>query len=197
MRYRSPRHITHLSSRTPDGLSWRVSGAVAFYPRSSGLRFISSRPPPTTGATAQDIPHPVPSPSARKPKVDLRPGPVKPPKSSPDASPATQSAVPPNPAPESIPSVSPSKADVSASSSSSAQKNSVIETAKEDLYDASKHGILAPPPENASWVGKLWHQGKELFVRSPEPNPCALMNRAPEILLERREAHQHEPPTRA
>jgi len=42
-------------------------------------------------------------------------------------------------------------------------KPNPIEIAKEDLQSATAHGILVPPPANASWAGKLLHQGKELF----------------------------------
>ena len=56
----------------------------------------------------------------------------------------------------------------------------MIEAAKEDYYDASQHGILAPPPEGASWVRKLYHQGKELFVCFSPLCLCASTNPAPQ-----------------
>lgn len=40
---------------------------------------------------------------------------------------------------------------------------SAIQTAIEDMRNAAQHGILAPPPENAGRVRRLWHQAKELF----------------------------------
>ncbi len=70
----------------------------------------------------------------------------------------------------------------------------MIEVAKEDYEEASKHGILAPPPADASWAGKLFHQAKELFVRARlldilfTHSPYYLFS---EILLEWREANQY------
>ena len=40
----------------------------------------------------------------------------------------------------------------------------MVETTKKDIRDAAAHGVLAPPPEGASWAGRLFHQAKELFV---------------------------------
>ena len=139
---------------------------VALYPPVCGSRFISSRPPPSTKTITKDIPHPVSSSSARKHKVDLRPGPVKPPKSQSESHAAPQPPLSTHPAPEPAPTTSQTVSDASTSTSASTQSGSVIQTAKEDYDDASQHGILAPPPENASWAGRLWHQAKELFVRS-------------------------------
>jgi len=45
----------------------------------------------------------------------------------------------------------------------------IVETAKLDYGEAARHGILAPPPADASKIGKLWHQAKEYFVRSSQP----------------------------
>ena len=45
----------------------------------------------------------------------------------------------------------------------------IVESAKIDYGEASRHGILAPPPADASRIGKLWHQAKEYFVCSTEP----------------------------
>jgi LETM1 and EF-hand domain-containing protein 1 len=39
----------------------------------------------------------------------------------------------------------------------------VTETAKHDLEEAFKNGVLAPPPPNAIWFKRLFHQAKELF----------------------------------
>ncbi|KAI0743909.1 hypothetical protein C8Q80DRAFT_1272536 [Daedaleopsis nitida] len=142
-------------------MTWRISGAVATHPpRCPGVRFVSNGPQPAADPTTKDIPHPVSSSSARKHKVDLRPGPVKPPRASSDSSapPAT-----PLPTTSDAPTTSQPPTNASSTSSASSEPSSVIETAKEDYYDASQHGILAPPPENASWAGKLWHQAKELF----------------------------------
>ena len=45
----------------------------------------------------------------------------------------------------------------------------LVESAKIDYGEASRHGILAPPPADASKIGKLWHQAKEYFVCSGKP----------------------------
>jgi len=56
------------------------------------------------------------------------------------------------------------KATLNAPSSSiEPVKSSPIDIAKEDIQSATAHGILIPPPANASWTRKLLHQGKELF----------------------------------
>ncbi|RPD78374.1 hypothetical protein L226DRAFT_531719 [Lentinus tigrinus ALCF2SS1-7] len=157
-RYR-PRHI-HLSSRAPDGLSWRFSGAVAVYRPCVGVRYIASR---TTGESpAKDIPLTVPATSPKKHKVELRPGPVKPQKASSEATSIPPPSATLSAAPESSTATPHAPSDASKSHVST-HPESVIETAKEDYFDASQHGILAPPPEGASWVRKLYHQGKELF----------------------------------
>ena len=195
LRFR-PRHI-HLSPsvRIADGASWRVSGSPAVYPR--GSRFVSTAPQPPTGPASKDVPPPVPTASPRKHKVELRPAPVKPPKPSSEAPPsptASERAA--------------SSASVSESSSTPPGElepphdaipahpdHSVIQTAKDDYYDASKHGILKPPPADASWAGRLLHQGKELFVRTIHLVLGTPVNLAPEILLEWHQAHQREPET--
>ncbi|TBU22845.1 hypothetical protein BD311DRAFT_769649 [Dichomitus squalens] len=162
VRFRA-RHV-HLSTRARDGVSWRVSGAVAVYSR--GSRCVSTTPPPPTSSVAKDVPPPAPGAAPRKPKVDLRPGPVKPPKAYPEPSAsqkASESAATSlSSGSESIP-TPPGGVPPLPSGTVTEIDHSVIQTAKEDYYDASKHGILKPPPEDASWVGKLYHQAKELF----------------------------------
>ncbi|KAL1942708.1 hypothetical protein VTO73DRAFT_4948 [Trametes versicolor] len=158
----SSRNIT-LSVRTLDGSSWRSSGPVAIYPFAS--RFVSTTPPPTTVSTSKEIPPTVPGSAPRKHKVELRPGPVKPTKSS-DSAPASTSPSASSAASavsEHTPSTSQSTSEGSTSTTSSTHAHGVIEVAKEDYEEASKHGILTPPPADASWAGKLFHQAKELF----------------------------------
>ncbi|KAI0717228.1 hypothetical protein C8T65DRAFT_641772 [Cerioporus squamosus] len=156
-----PRHL-HLSSRTPVGLSWRISGAVAVYQPCPGARHVATRTTSTAETPAKDAPTPVPASTTRKHKVDLRPAPVKPPKASPEATSVPAPAATSSTASSPSPTLSQAPPDASKSQVST-HPNSVIETVKEDFYDASKHGILAPPPEGAGWVRKLYHQGKELF----------------------------------
>ena len=173
-----PRHV-HLSARIVDGAAWRVSGSLAVYPR--GSRFVSTTPPPPTISTAKDASPSVTNAAPRKHKVDLRPGPVKPPKapSEPASSPnASERAA--SPASVSETTSAPSGEPETAHDSIPTQPDhSVFQTAKEDYYDASKHGILTAPPADASWIGRLWHQGKELFVRSLSPPRDAPMNSCP------------------
>ncbi|RDX50026.1 hypothetical protein OH76DRAFT_1402873 [Lentinus brumalis] len=159
-RYR-PRHL-HTSSRTRDALSWRFSGAVAVHHPCAGVRYIATRTTSTVESPAKDAPTVVPASTARKHKVDLRPAPLKPQKTSPEATSVPAPAATSSAASE--PSATSSQAPPESSNTQvSTHPNSLIETVKEDLYDASKHGILVPPPEGASWVRKLYHQGKELF----------------------------------
>ncbi|TFY67236.1 hypothetical protein EVJ58_g1752 [Rhodofomes roseus] len=131
----------------------KSSGAFVAYPLSARLLSTSTPPPGTT--KPGDAKPPIQNASTSKPKVQLRPAPVKPGK---------PSAVPAEPVVAST--TSPSAAaqkTASEATSSPTQAESVIEATKHDLEDAAQHGILAPPPEGASWVGKLWHQAKELF----------------------------------
>ncbi|KAI9066620.1 hypothetical protein FKP32DRAFT_1589494 [Trametes sanguinea] len=152
----SSRHI-YLSAHVLEGSSWRTT---ALY--TPGSRFLSTNPPPTVEPSSKEAPHVVPSSSTRKPKVELRPGPVKPPKATSDATPTSASPASSSSSLEEPPATS--HPSTSSSHSDSANPvHTVIEVAKEDYQEASKHGILAPPPPNASWAGKLFHQAKELF----------------------------------
>ena len=106
---------------------------------------------PTPKTTRSDLPHLQPA-SPRKQKIELRPAPVK-------ASPQNQTTIP----------------TVKTSGTTDTNKDTknadgpvpepgIVETAKIDYNEASMHGILAPPPPDASKIGKLWHQAKEYFV---------------------------------
>jgi LETM1 and EF-hand domain-containing protein 1 len=98
--------------------------------------------------------HPVPQ---RKQKVELRPGPVK----ALSVNQTTASAV-----------AAPSSADVEKGTKNATDpvpRPGLVESAKIDYGEASRHGILAPPPADASKIGKLWHQAKEYFVCPSEP----------------------------
>lgn len=141
---------------------------------------------------------PAPPPSAKgKPKVDLRPGPVK----------ALDGA------PSKIPSATHSNALVSSGSQAQAEslhstklpvlsttsmsavqkggkeqlnpltdatakpeaQPSIMEVAKRDIDEAARHGILAPPPPDAGFARRLFHQAKELFVRTSQSS-CLVCN---------------------
>ncbi|KAF9484466.1 hypothetical protein BDN70DRAFT_872480 [Pholiota conissans] len=109
-------------------------------------------PPPTPPPTAAKLPAgdqpPLPLPPHKKPKLDLRPAPVKPKPPSPPASapppPTTASTTPQTSAPHHVP-ATPSLSEAS-------------KEAKHDIEDAEAHGILAPPPLNANWVQRTLHQ---------------------------------------
>ncbi|KAF9451264.1 hypothetical protein P691DRAFT_796989 [Macrolepiota fuliginosa MF-IS2] len=77
----------------------------------------------------------------RKPKVGLRPGPVK----------------PPPPRPSTL-----SAHHLTSPSSTPPPLNEVKETAKRDIEEAEAHGILTPPPPNANWFKRTVHKGIQL-----------------------------------
>ena len=126
------------------------------YPQRLLLSARSLSTPPSTVTKSKDASttHTIP-PIPPKHKVELRPGPVKPPiapsnlhspklKESPttDTSPQFQST-----------------------SSTAKSYETISETMEEDMKYAYIHGILARPPPDAGKLARLWHQAKELFVR--------------------------------
>jgi hypothetical protein len=126
------------------------------------LASTSTRPP----TTDKDAP-PTPLPS-RKPKVELRPGPVKPRSTNSPSSPATS--------PKHEEAVI-AKADAAKAHAYTAGKAveqmSTIETMKFDVKDAMRRGIMASPPAGAGTFGNIWHQMKEVFVRHSHTRCCA------------------------
>ncbi|KAI0674838.1 hypothetical protein C8Q78DRAFT_1182760 [Trametes maxima] len=155
----SSRNIS-ISIRTLNGSPCKYSGtlSLALHPR-----FVSTTPPPTTGSLSKDTPPTASGTAARKHKVELRPGPVKPPKVSSETTPAPVSPAPSTSVSEHTPAAAHTSAEGSAHPHATTPVAHVIEVAQEDYQEASKHGILAPPPPNASWAGRLFHQAKELF----------------------------------
>lgn len=112
-----------------------------------------STPPPTTSESKDTSnPHTIP-PAPLKPKVELRPGPIKPP-----IAPATQSSKG-----KKLPTTNP-LAQPQPISSTAKPSNIIVESMKEDLKQAYIHGVLARPPPGAGKIATLWHQAKELFV---------------------------------
>lgn len=111
---------------------------------------------PTSKPTGPHLSHPHPAPQ-RKPKIELRPGPLK-------ATSANQTAA------TTIPASAPADVEKGANAASDPiPQPGVVESAKIDYGEAARHGILAPPPADASKIGRLWHQAKEYFVRSNTP----------------------------
>ncbi|KAF9792967.1 LETM1-like protein-domain-containing protein [Thelephora terrestris] len=104
----------------------------------------------TPKATSPDTPN-LQSVSPRKHKVELRPGPVK---TLPSNHTTTSTAAAPG-----TPDVGKNEKSVS----DPVPEPGIVETVKIDYSEASKHGILAPPPADASKIGRLWHQAKEYF----------------------------------
>ena len=120
-------------------------------------RFFST--PPTTTSKSKDASdaHTIASPV--KAKVELRPGPIKPPITPSSAHlPKAKKPLATNPLPQ--PQSTPT-------SPTSTPPNAIAETMKEDLKQAYIHGVLARPPPNAGKIATLWHKAKELFVREP------------------------------
>jgi hypothetical protein len=111
--------------------------------------------PPTTTSESKDAPSPhTIHPTPHKAKVELRPGPIKPP-IAPSSSQSSKTKKSPTTDPSSQPHLT---------SSTSKPSNIVAETMKEDMKQAYIHGVLARPPQGAGKVATLWHQAKELFV---------------------------------
>ena len=139
---------------------------------------------PTPKDTRPDLSQ-LQSVTPRKQKIELRPGPVK---ASSVNQPTTSTATAPSPADV--------EKDVK-NASDPVPRPGLVESAKIDYGEASRHGILAPPPADASKIGKLWHQAKEYFVRSCEPitrHPNA-QRRFVEILSKGLKARQYPPKT--
>ncbi|GLB37235.1 putative LETM1-like protein [Lyophyllum shimeji] len=86
----------------------------------------------------------------RKQKLDLRPAPIKPSKSSTiSATHVPTKPTAPLPQPSAKPSPPPSL-------------KTVKEEANRDIEDAEAHGILKPPPPDADWFRRTLHKGIEL-----------------------------------
>ncbi|KAF8584803.1 hypothetical protein K439DRAFT_1633200 [Ramaria rubella] len=158
------------------------------YVNAPTTRPYSTLPPPPKPKPA---PHTVPPSTTttvpRKPKVDLRPAPKTLPTDNANARP------PRPPVSQSTSTARPSATPTSASTSTTAATNppttsthftppstspsspnlnptptpdptpSPLKAAQQDLLDATRHGILAPPPAGASLPGRLWHNFKQLF----------------------------------
>jgi len=102
-------------------------------------RLLSTAGPSTQQTTRASVSPPPLNPRSRKHKLDIRPIKTELPQSS-----------------------TASKTNASTTSPQK-PKPSPIDIAKEDIRSATAHGVLVPPPPDASWARKLLHQGKELF----------------------------------
>lgn len=139
---------------------------------------------PTPKATPPDLSQLQPVPP-RKQKIELRPGPLK-------GSPVNQTAA--------ATAVTHSHVDVEKGAknvSDPVLQPGIAESAKLDYGEASRHGILAPPPADASKIGVLWHKAKEYFVCSIEPiiQHSDIQCRFLEILSQGLETRQYPPKT--
>lgn len=161
LRYRGYHSFVHSQHRTtPLSLFVRASPYARAY--SSG----GPHNPATEKAASGDN-APPPATAKPKPKIELRPGPIK----SPQASGANgkQPTVPPLSSAKPHPTKPPPEsnlplADAEKELLKEEAQAGLVETVKKDVRDAAAHGVLAPPPEDASWAGRLFHQAKELFV---------------------------------
>ena len=143
-------HRAHLNHRSLSSIP-PSNEKIAAGPLSKSLE--PPPPPPPSKATLS---------SCRKAKVELRPGPVKSTDPNHDRPTPTPPAVKPHHRSSTSPRVS---STASTHSPASSHASSVTETTKRDFNDATKHGILAPPPPGASRFRQIFHQAKELIVR--------------------------------
>jgi hypothetical protein len=112
--------------------------------------------PPTTTSKSKDVSSPPTiAPPPVKPKVELRPGPIKSPIT--HLNPHSQKA-------KKLPQTNPPP-QAQSTLSTAIPSNPIVAVIKEDLKQAYIHGVLAPPLPNAGRIATLWHQVKELFVR--------------------------------
>jgi hypothetical protein len=143
-------HI-HIFEQRPSFVSKNDNLLTDIFP--ACLFFLHS---PTTTPESKDASslHTIP-PATLKPKVELRPGPIKPP-----IAPSSSQS----PRTKKLPTTNPSFHS-QLTSSTAKPSNIIVETMKEDLKQAYIHGVLTRPPPGAGKVATLWHQAKELFVR--------------------------------
>ncbi|KAH9485296.1 LETM1 domain-containing protein mdm28, mitochondrial [Psilocybe cubensis] len=125
------------------GLQHSRRQAASALPQLIRLYSIPAPAPAPVPNTDKDAP---PPPLSKKPKIDLRPAPIKPKSSSPLPAKLPRSFIPPTPSPTNPTKLSTAKEEV-----------------QHDLHDAQAHGILTPPPPDANWFRRTLHQGIQLF----------------------------------
>jgi LETM1 and EF-hand domain-containing protein 1 len=108
-----------------------------------------STPAPSSSTPKNQPINTLPTSSNKKPKIDLRPGPIKPKNTFASSPPPINLARPASSVPNSA-------------SKQLSPKEEVIR----DITDAEKHGILTPPPADADWFRRTLHQAIQLIVRS-------------------------------
>ncbi|CAE6416887.1 unnamed protein product [Rhizoctonia solani] len=128
----------------------------------SAQRCHSSMPPPSTKAQPTKHEPVFPTSIPRKQKIELKPGP-RPTAAAGTQATSAQHDKPTAPTPQ--PTIAQPKAEASKANGSpeSEKPPSKIKIAIADVVKAAEQGTLAPPPPDASKIGKLWHQVKELF----------------------------------
>ncbi|KAG5646301.1 hypothetical protein DXG03_003898 [Asterophora parasitica] len=109
-------------------------------------RFLST-PTPTPRPSSSSSPPP--NAHRTKPKLDLRPAPIKPHTVSATHVPTKPTVPLPHPSATAAP----------------PSLKSVKEVAKRDIEDAEAHGILAPPPPGANWFKRTLHKALELLTK--------------------------------
>ncbi|KAJ7755695.1 hypothetical protein DFH07DRAFT_743017 [Mycena maculata] len=129
------------------------------YPVARGPALVLTRRVQTQPSPNSPSKNPIPPPNEhRKPHVQLRPAPIKPPKTKPNPQPTP----PPPPVVQTVEPIS---------------LTSLKETTVRDISDAENHGILTPPPPGAGWarstlhkilqLGKFYFRGTKLvYTRS-------------------------------
>lgn len=108
-----------------------------------------STPAPSSSTPKNQPINTLPTSPNKKPKIDLRPGPIKP-----------KNTLPSSPSP-----IKPVRPALSASGST-LKHSSAKEEVIRDITDAEKHGILTPPPADADWFKRTLHKAIQLLVRS-------------------------------
>ncbi|QRW21601.1 LETM1 and EF-hand domain-containing protein anon-60Da, mitochondrial [Rhizoctonia solani] len=128
----------------------------------SAQRCHSSLPSPSTKTPATQHEPVFPTSIPRKQKIELKPGP-RPTAVAGAQSASAQHDKPTAPTPQ--PTAAQPRAEASKANepSESEKPPSKIKIAIADVVKAAEQGALAPPPPDASKMGKLWHQVKELF----------------------------------
>ena len=110
---------------------------------------------PTTSHSSSTTNSVTPTPLTKKPRIDLRPPPIKP---TPKFTPPLASHIPLT---KSHRHAQPSSEDLTATPKLAEAKKEI----QEHIHNAEVHGILTPPPPDANWFKRTLHTAIQLFVR--------------------------------